>query len=338
MVVFFLKINALTRATTKVRYRCRVTYDGTGFCGFQLQHNSNNNNNKSHQKQKQQRTVQGELETVLSRRFNRLVRVVGAGRTDAGVHSRGQAVHFDLYTNETSTITDNEKVVSLETTMNKMLPTDVRVWKVEQAPLPCTEFVNGKDSIHSWNVMRKCTGKLYSYRICTGNCMDPIDRHERWQLDWGHEIDPIYLQRILKHYEGTHDFQLFANALEQNERKTGKAISTIRTIHKVNLVHEYEINDKDCDDKDGDNDDDRLNSNSYKNYYRIDVYLEGALYKMVRNMVGVALDVCRGKMTEEKFLGLLNNPKDYIRKDNTAKPAPPQGLTLEHVFYPNDDF
>ena len=288
-----------TEAT--VRYRCRVTYDGTSFCGFQLQHD------------KKQRTVQGETERVLSARFNRLIRVVGAGRTDAGVHSRGQAVHFDLYRNETEKMKEDSRTC-LEMSMNRMLPMDVRVWNVGQAPLPCEEWVNGRRSIHAWNVMRKCNAKLYSYRLCVGDSMDPVERYTRWQLDWGHEIDPKYLLKILKHFEGTHDFSLFANALEQNERKTGKPMSTIRTIHSVNLVHEK-----------GD-------------HYRIDVYLEGALYKMVRNIVGTALEVCRGRMSEEKFLEILHHPSRFIRKDNLAKPAPPQGLTLEHVFYPKDDF
>lgn len=306
-VLHFVGIYAVASLTThpeKVRYRSRVTYDGTSYCGFQLQHNP----------KKQQRTVQGELEQVLSTRFDRVVRVVGAGRTDAGVHSRGQAIHFDLYANETSSIADDNG--RIQTSMNRMLPTDIRVWKVEPAPLPQEEFVNGKMSVHSWNVMRKCNAKLYSYRLCIGDSMDPLERRSRWQLDWGYEIDPAYLGKILKHFEGTHDFCCFAGALEQLERKTGKKMGTVRTIHKVNLILE----------------------NSDEKLYRIDIYLKGALYKMVRNMVGTALEVCRGRMSEAAFLELLHQPEKMSRKDNPSKPAPPQGLTLEHVFYPDDDF
>lgn len=295
---------SLTVQPQKVRYRCRVAYDGTGYCGFQLQHNP----------KKEQRTVQGELERILSQRFNRLVRVVGAGRTDAGVHSRGQAIHFDLYQNETESITEDKK--DLQTAMNRMLPLDIRVWKVGQAHSPQEELVNGKRKVHPWNVMRKCNAKLYSYRLCIGDSMDPLERHCRWQLDWGHEIDPKYLQAILKHYEGTHDFVCFAGALEQNERKTGKKMGTIRTIHRINLIKQ----------------------DGSENLYRIDIYLEGALYKMVRNMVGTALEVCRGRMPEDKFFTILFHPESLSRKDNPSKPAPPQGLTLEHVFYPDDDF
>lgn len=66
----------------------------------------------------------------------------------------------------------------------------------------------------------------------------------------------------------------------------------------------------------------------------------GALYKMVRNMVGTALEVSRGRLMEAKFLDLLDAPtlSQRNRVDNPCKPAPPEGLTLEHIFYPFDDF
>jgi tRNA pseudouridine38-40 synthase len=316
----------------KIRYRCRVTYDGTGFSGFQLQATAANVNvNSNSDEKQQQRTVQGQLEQVLAQRLNRPVRVVGAGRTDAGVHARGQAVHFDLYANETTTTTlatsnnknNNDECwnQALQVSMNRMLPDDIRVWNVQPAPPPCLEFVNyddGEQEMKTWNVMRKCNAKLYSYRFCIGDSMDPLDRHTRWQPDWGHEIDVNRLLPILKQYEGTHDFRCFAGALEQAQRKRGHTIGTVRRIHSVRLVEE----------------------DSAQGLYRIDIFLVGALYKMVRNMVGTALDVCRGKVSEDKFLELLTNPSEssLSRKDNPCKPAPPQGLTLERVFYPNDDF
>jgi tRNA pseudouridine38-40 synthase len=149
--------------------------------------------------------------------------------------------------------------------------------------------------------------------------MDPIERHARWQLERAFEIDPNHLKRILQHYQGSHDFVCFAGALEQQARKAGRAIGTIRTVQSVTMIRE---------DNDGDDDD---------MYYRIDIYLDGALYKMVRNMVGTAIDVCRGRISETTFLELLH-PVSSSRKDNPCKPAPPQGLTLERVYYPNDDF
>jgi tRNA pseudouridine38-40 synthase len=291
--------------SSKLRYRCRVTYDGTNLCGFQFQDSD-------------KRTVQGELEQVLSQRFDRAVRVVPAGRTDAGVHARGQAIHFDLGHNETE-VYNSDWNQRLQTSMNQMLPSDIRIWNVGPAPPPCSELVNGDATgtiMYAWNVNRKCSGKLYSYRLCLADCMDPIERHRRWQLDWENNIDPVYLAELLKHYQGTHDFQCFAGALEATARKTGVVMSTLRTIQSIELIEEDPVTQ----------------------FYRVDIYLDGALYKMVRNIVGTALDVCRGALPESQFLELLNNPTDMARKDNPSKPAPPQGLTMERVFYPNDDF
>ena len=67
------------------RYKIIVQYDGTGFRGWQLQKN--------------ERTIQGELESALSRiNKHKEIRVHGAGRTDTGVHATGQVAHFDLHT------------------------------------------------------------------------------------------------------------------------------------------------------------------------------------------------------------------------------------------------
>lgn len=66
---------------------------------------------------------------------------------------------------------------------------------------------------------------------------------------------------------------------------------------------------------------------------------------MVRNMVGTALDVCLGRLSEEVFLQLLgpdldlqNTGVEITRATNRCKPAPPQGLTLEMVYYEDEQF
>jgi tRNA pseudouridine38-40 synthase len=251
--------------------------------------------------------------------------VVGAGRTDTGVHARGQAVHFDLLTTEHDTNSNNLEQ-QLETAMNKMLPPDIRVWNLGMAPAPCEEHVKNHDGtkkVYAWNVMRKSSSKLYSYRICLADAMDPLRRHDRWQIDsnWfqsgNTKMDPEHLAQLLCRYEGTHDFICFAGALEANARKTGVKMTTVRTVHRCELI---------CEDE------------HYK-LYRIDIYLDGALYKMVRNLVGTAIDVWRQAFPQESFGRLLDEPSKHglTRDDNPCKPAPPHGLTLERVFYAGDD-
>lgn len=89
-----------------MRYRARCEYDGTDFAGFQLQPNG--------------RTVQGELETALTRlgRGERVV-VDGAGRTDSGVHATGQVIAF--------TWTGEMQDRALEQAVNALLPRDVAI-------------------------------------------------------------------------------------------------------------------------------------------------------------------------------------------------------------------
>jgi len=181
--------------------------------------------------------------------------------------------------------------------------------------------------------------------------MDPLELHHRWQLPWpgsgmSTTVDPDRLERILKCFEGKHNFVCFAGALEQQEKKTGVAIGTVRTIHKIRLVKETTINNNNNsfngNGNGNGNDDDivgNMGDDPSQYYYRIDVYLDGALYKMVRNIVGTALDVCRYRLDEETFSDLLNRPAEmkYTRKNNDCKPAPSTGLTLERVFYPDDN-
>ena len=108
-------------------------------------------------------------------------------------------------------------------------------------------------------------------------------------------------------------------------------MGTIRTIHKIRFVKEANRYRNDIDNMGGD---------PSEHYYRIDIYLDGALYKMVRNIIGTVVDVCREYMEEELLVDLLNKPEElkYTRKNNPCVPAPPHGLTLERVFYPDDEY
>ena len=140
--------NKVQSNTNRVRFRGRIAYDGTGYDGWQVQ--------------PKRRTVQGELESVLSRRFNRPIKTVGAGRTDAGVHARGQAFHFELEEGEIETKEDEMK---LQKSLNSMLRRDTRVWNVGRAPKAVKKVRDdGSAVIHRWHVIYESTKKLYSYR------------------------------------------------------------------------------------------------------------------------------------------------------------------------------
>lgn len=286
-----------------IRFRGRIAYNGAGFNGWQVQ--------------SQARTVQGVLETVLSKRFsNRRIPIVGAGRTDKHVHARGQAFHFDLYPSEIPK-DSIDFIQQLEHSLNKMLPADAKIFNLCESPPPVVVgHLQSDGSIiektHKWHVIYDAQKKLYTYRISLDSltvAADPVDRFTRLHVEGN--VNPDYLRSVLKHYEGTHNFRAFAGAIESNARKSGIEADekdTVRTVYSVQLIEEG------------------------FGKFKIEILLKGALYKMVRNMVGVALDVCKGCIEEATMLELLHGG-DKVRNDNKSKPAPPEGLTLEQVFY-----
>ena len=321
-----------------VRYRARVAYDGAGFAGFQIQQRESTSPINSHKNNVQHhdttRTVQAVLEDVLTQRLGRKepqqrIRVVAAGRTDAGVHARGQAIHFDVPTNSLSndTYSTNDfstlELAEIEISLNKMLTKDVRIYNLQKAPLPKIKDLGDGPRSYVWNSMYESTRKLYCYRLHLGAVLDPLDRHNRWHPDYAAKIEVDQLRHILQHYVGTHDFRAFAGGIDRLEKQSGQSqtLDTVRTVYGADLVDEG------------------------NGSYRIDFVIKGALYKQIRNMVGTALDVCQGKLTESQFLNLLSGTKQdskdsspsKSRKDNRSKPAPPQGLTLEHVFFDDND-
>jgi tRNA pseudouridine38-40 synthase len=127
------------------RTRLDVAYLGTAFEGWQVQQ----------RREAPPRTVQGELEIALSALYGRGVRIHGAGRTDAGVHARGQVAHFDLDAGAPEI-----PPAGLERALNGRLAPDLRV--VCAAPVP--------DSFHA---RRSALSKTYRYRYRRGRFLPP---------------------------------------------------------------------------------------------------------------------------------------------------------------------
>lgn len=92
-------------------FRATVEYDGTDYAGFQIQVD--------------RPTVQGELEKALARLAQEPIRIKGAGRTDAGVHARGQVISFRS--------SWRHEVATLQRAMNAVLPKDIAIRALDQA-------------------------------------------------------------------------------------------------------------------------------------------------------------------------------------------------------------
>lgn len=153
--------------------RLVIAYDGTDFCGYQLQPN--------------QRTVQGDLEQAAQQLAGHPVRVRGAGRTDSGVHALGQVVAFD----SARLIRDRGWLLGL----NQHLADDLRV----QSACPCEPGYDPRfDSL----------GKTYSYLLQLGEAKNPLLRNRAWQLG-ARKLDLSLMRQAAAMLVGTHDYRAF---------------------------------------------------------------------------------------------------------------------------------
>ncbi|MCF0192377.1 MAG: tRNA pseudouridine(38-40) synthase TruA [Prevotella sp.] len=140
-----------------MRYFIHFQYDGTNYHGWQIQPNGN--------------TVQEELQRALSTVLRQSIEVVGAGRTDTGVHARHMVAHFSL---------DNPFAcgadVDLAYKLNRLLPRDISVLRVE----PVSDEMHARFS---------ATARTYHYYICTRK--DVFARHYSWQIHWQLDFDKM---------------------------------------------------------------------------------------------------------------------------------------------------
>lgn len=173
-------------------YRLVVQYDGTDYAGFQVQPN--------------QRTIQGELEAALRRLGPNPIRITGAGRTDAGVHSEGQTVSF-----RDAGLT--VPVDRLPYALNALLPRDIRV------------IASGLEPV-DFHARISALTKTYRYQIYESEFPNVFyERYAYWiqkPLDWNTitECSRLFVGRL--------DFAAFAAS-------GSSAKTTVRTMYQVSV-------------------------------------------------------------------------------------------------------
>ncbi len=180
------------------RYRIDFGYEGTGFSGSQ--------------RQPGRRTVQGVLEDALARLAGAPVRVILAGRTDAGVHAVGQVASCDLVWRHDE--------ATLARALQAWLPEDVVVFRAAVAP-------PGFHARH-WAVDRE-----YRYRIWVGTRPPLLLRHFVWV--YSGSLDLAALQEAARYFLGTHDFRSFAGQGLGGPRATAPQVRTI-TLSEWHLL------------------------------------------------------------------------------------------------------
>lgn len=173
------------------RVKLTVAYDGTEYHGWQLQNNGI--------------TIESELNRCLSELLGEQIQVIGASRTDAGVHALGNVAVFD-----TECRMPAEK---MSYALNQRLPEDIRIQRSEEvAP--------------DWHPRRCESRKTYEYRIYHGEFPMPVKRlysYFTYQL-----LDVDSMRRAAVFLEGEHDFRSFCQTGAQVE-------STVRTLYSVEI-------------------------------------------------------------------------------------------------------
>ena len=178
------------------RYMLIVAYDGTYYSGFQVQPAAP--------------TIEGELNKHLSALFVQDIKVIGASRTDAGVHALCNAAVFDAETTMPA-----EKIAYA---LNQRLPEDIRIQKSGEVA----------DDFHPRHTD---TRKTYEYRIITGEFPNPLKRLYAYHTY--HSLDIVRMQKAATYLVGEHDFKSFCSVKAVVE-------STVRTIYTVDVEQREE--------------------------------------------------------------------------------------------------
>lgn len=184
----------------KRNIKLTVSYDGTDFNGWQVQTSG--------------RTVQGEIEKALCRIHGEHIRLTGSGRTDSGVHAKGQIANF--YTEK-----DNIPCDKFTAALNSMLPRDVRVLKSEEKSEDFHSRFDAKIRIYRYYIMPVVTCEPWHERYC-------------WRTRHVPEIGR--LNRIAAPLTGIHDFTSFAAAGDPSKSKVRNLFAASFTVEGPFIV------------------------------------------------------------------------------------------------------
>ena len=154
-------------------YRLILSYRGTSYAGWQRQNNAT--------------TVQQVVEEALSDLLDQEVQIVGASRTDAGVHARGQVAHLELPV--------GFPVRGLLHGANQRLPSGIRVLAAERMP-------------EGFHARKHAAFKLYRYRFGRDPVLSPLE--SLFAVHLPGRLDLAAMQRAAGHLVGRHDFTAFA--------------------------------------------------------------------------------------------------------------------------------
>ena len=178
-------------------YKVTLMYDGSRYDGWQRQGNTAN-------------TIQGRIEQLLSKNFGGQIEIFGAGRTDAGVHAKGQVFHVKLDTKLSAE--------ELRALLNQYLPEDIVAVEAEEVDMRFHSRLNA-------------TGKIYEYRIRNSSMGNPFMRKYYYMVP--EALDLSAMREAAEQLAGTWDYQSFCSTKRSKK-------STVRTVHEIAVRKEGE--------------------------------------------------------------------------------------------------
>lgn len=174
-------------------YRMTLCYDGTRYCGWQRQKNTSE-------------SIQEKLEAALEKMCGKRVDTAASGRTDAGVHAKGQVVSFKA---DTALSADE-----IRDYLNKYLPKDIAV----------TEASEADERFHARLSSKR---KTYLYRINDSGISNVFERKYVYDVDF--KLDEEKMRDAARPLLGKHDFRAFSSLKKMKK-------STVRTIYDINVA------------------------------------------------------------------------------------------------------
>ncbi|MDD4839683.1 MAG: tRNA pseudouridine synthase A [Clostridia bacterium] len=282
--------NNLQIGVSMTRFKLTIEYDGTNYVGWQKQLNG--------------LSIQECLENALSTLFQILTQATASGRTDSGVHAKGQVVHFNAETSMPA-----EKIPYA---LNTLLPTDISALSCEIAD-------------DSFNARFGAKRKTYCYKLyCSSH------RHPTLERDHAHIVQQLNIEKMRQAallIVGEHDFKCF-------EASGSVVKETVRTIFSLDIVE----NSASCknaisiEDTQKEESKDILNNSIFfENTQEIEITVcgNGFLYNMVRIIAGTLVYVGLGKIEVNEISKLIES-RD---RTHAGKTLPPNGLCLMSVEY-----
>lgn len=183
-----------------MRIRMRVAYDGSGFSGFM--------------KNPEALTIEAALETALTESLRHPVKLSCAGRTDRGVHARGQVIavdadasHFDAH--------------ALGRALNRKLGPEIAVDEIEEAE-------------PTFDARLSCTGRSYRYHVLNRPVGDPLRRHLTWHVPTPLDVDAM--NAAVEPLVGLHDFSAFSK-----KNKSRPAEVFLRRVHQAQWIRRDDL-------------------------------------------------------------------------------------------------